>query len=321
MTISIIIATFNRGALLGECLEYVSRQHFEPGDEVIVVDNGSTDHTAAVIVEAQARCPVPLHHLVERTPGKSHAIARALDVAAGDVLALTDDDVDVDGSWLEAIRAAMADGDTALVGGPVTPRWEHKAPAWLRATASGYGRMAAPLGLVDYGPDRIELGARTVLGANLAVRRSVFLRAGGFVTGLGKLRGTLLSGEDHELCRRVQAAGLRAVYDPRVRVTHWVPAERMRVGYYVSWFFWSGITNAALDMDEPVRSRCLLGVPLYLIKRAAIAACGAVASALVGNVTAAVEQLIDVAFAAGYASRRWRLPQVRPATPLIGPQR
>src|SRR5207249_1880300 len=43
MTVSIVIATFNRAALLTECLEHLARQPFAAGDEVIVVDNASTD--------------------------------------------------------------------------------------------------------------------------------------------------------------------------------------------------------------------------------------------------------------------------------------
>jgi len=319
MTISVVIATFNRAELLGECLEHMARQTFAAGDQVIVVDNGSTDHTAAVIAGAQPRFPVPVHHLVESAPGKSHAVARALDVATGDVLAFTDDDINVAQSWLPAIRNAMEDSDTVLMGGPVAPRWERKVPAWLSSAASGQGRMASPLALLDYGAEPLDLGPRTLLGANLAVRRSAFQQLGGFARHLGKLRGTLLSGEDHDLCRRIQAAGLRAVYDPRARVAHWVPAERMRVRYYLSWFFWSGITNAALDTDGRLPRRAFLGVPLYLFKRAGAGGFLAIAAALRGNVTRAMEHLVDVAFAAGYAARRWRL-SVSAAGPVTGDQ-
>src|SRR5262249_61073680 len=121
---------------------------------------------------------------------------------------------------------------------------------------------------------------------------------------------TLLSGEDHDLCRRVQAAGYRAVYDPVGTVRHWVPRERMRLTYYASWFFWSGITYAALEA-EPTGGRSLFGVPLYLLKRALAALPAAVAAAVTGNLAACVERLADIAFAAGYTTRRWRQPPWR----------
>jgi GT2 family glycosyltransferase len=314
MTISVIIATHNRRDLLNECLTHLGGQSYVRGDEVIVVNNGSTDDSRDVIAGHARTFPVPLRYLEENEAGKSRAVAAALRVATGDVLAFTDDDVNVDPSWLDAIRRAMTDPAITLMGGPVIPRWERRAPAWLRKAADSYGRLTAPIALLNFGTDVIDLGPRTVLGANLAVRRDVFVSVGGFAPHLGKIRGTLLMGEDHELCRRVQAAGFRAVYCPDAQVRHWVPADRTRIRYYLSWFFWSGITTAALDAEQPRRGRSLLGVPLYLVKRGAAAAVGVVTAAVVGNATGAIERAIDVAFAAGYAARRWGFPMPRPAT-------
>ena len=305
MTISIVIATYNRASFLEECLASLANLTFEPGDEVIVVDNGSTDVTPTVIERAREWMPVPLRHLVETRPGKSHALQQAIGIAAGDVLAFTDDDVLVDKAWLTAIREAMADSGIALAGGPVTPRWERKPPRWLGAAVDNYGRLLAPLALLDYGPSAADLGPRTFLGANMAIRRDVLQRLGGVAVHLGKLRGTLLSGEDHDLCLRVQAAGFLARYAPGMRVRHWVPASRTRLRYFLNWFFWSGITNAVLDDAQPRRGRALLGVPLYLVRRAAAAGPRGLASAAVGNLEAAVEHAIDIAFVAGYAVRRW----------------
>src|SRR5262245_54648428 len=150
MRISVIIATYNRANMLEECLEHLAQQIFESEDEVIVVDNGSTDRTSAVVVNAQRSFPVRLRYFVERTPGKSNAVAAGLAFANGDVLAFTDDDVDVDPNWIEEIRRVMSDAGVALAGGPVAPRWETKPPSWLRAAVETYGRMAAPLGLLNY---------------------------------------------------------------------------------------------------------------------------------------------------------------------------
>ena len=304
MTISVVIATYNRATLLAECLQYLSRQHFRPGDEVIVVDNGSTDGTPRVIAEAEPLFSVPLRHLTEQKPGKSNAIAAALDIASGDVIAFTDDDVDVEADWIDAVRDAMSDPGIALAGGPVTPRWETPPPRWLRAAVDTYGRLAAPLGLLNYGTESFPLGPRTVLGANLIVRAEVLRKLGGYASHLGKLRGTLLSGEDHELCLRVQNAGFRAVYWPELRVTHWVPSSRMHARYSMSWFYWSGITHATLDDGMPQR-RTILRVPPYFIKRIATSAGLGVLAAVRGRAGGAMDNAIDVAFVAGYVAHRW----------------
>src|SRR5262249_24185791 len=124
MTISVVIATFNRARMLDECLASLAWQAFHDGDETIVVDNGSHDDTREVIERHRRSWPGRLITCAEPRPGKSIALGTALAAASGEALAFTDDDVDVGDGWLAAIRDAMGDGVTALVGGPVAPRWE-----------------------------------------------------------------------------------------------------------------------------------------------------------------------------------------------------
>jgi GT2 family glycosyltransferase len=302
MSISVVIATYNRATLLGECLRHLADQPFDADDDVVVVDNGSTDATPRVIETARERFPVRLRHLTESRPGKSHAVAAAVAIATGDVLAFTDDDVTVDPQWTTTIRRIMRDSGAALVGGPVLPRWEATPPRWLRFESPEFGRLAAPLGLLNYGPASIELGPRTVLGANMAVRRTSINKVGGFACHLGKLRGTLLSGEDHDLCQRVQAAGYKAMYYPDLRVAHWVPVERMRARYSMSWFFWSGITHAVLDAEpgQPTPR-----VPPHFYRRALMSSIRGVRAAVRGEPAQLMDNAADVAFVAGYAARRW----------------
>lgn len=302
-TASVVIATYNRALLLDDCLRHLARMRFVPGDEVIVADNGSTDDTRAVLAAHARTFPVPLLRVHEPRPGKSHAVAAALRVAQGHLVALTDDDVQVEPGWLEALRAALASPDVALAGGPVLPRWERRPPRWLAFTSGCQGRLGAPLGLLDYGEAPAPLGARTLLGANMALRRTVVEDLGGFAPHLGKLRGTLLSGEDHELCARVQAAGLGAIYTPAARVRHWVPASRMRVAYFLHWFYWSGITAATMD-GEGHGVRTVLGVPRHLLRQFATGLLGATGALLRGRLSASVDRALDTAFAAGYTACR-----------------
>src|SRR3970040_2004091 len=104
MSISVVIATHNRASLLGATLEALCGQQYESGDEVIVVDNRSTDATPDVIDRAAGTFSVPFKHLQESEPGKSPALNAGIAAASGEVLALTDDDVVVAPDWIPTIR-------------------------------------------------------------------------------------------------------------------------------------------------------------------------------------------------------------------------
>lgn len=314
-SVTVLIATYNRAFHLVECLQALAVQQFGPADEVVIVDNASTDGTRVAVQQAAAWFPVPLQYLFEPTPGKSHALALGLRCSTGDVIALTDDDVLVAADWVEGIRTAMSDASIALVAGRVEPRWETAPPRWLRFDdGAGYSKLASPLALVDYGDEPSLLDDRAALGANMAVRRRALDAVGGFPTTLGKLRGTLLSGEDRYVCERLREIGCRCLYLPGIVVHHWVPRERLRLGYFARWFFWSGITNSALEgvaPPAPRRRRSLLGVPVYLIRQAAGATAGVLAALLSGRPARAVEHGADVAFALGFIAHRWHASVMR----------
>jgi glucosyl-dolichyl phosphate glucuronosyltransferase len=305
MTISVVIATHNRAALLSKALEALRRQEYAPGDEVIVVNNASTDETADVISRAAKGFPTPLHALNESRPGKTAALNTGLAATRSDILALTDDDVRVAGNWIPTIRSLFMGSTLALVGGHVAPDWECEAPRWLRVEEeSQYGVMCSPLALLHYGQAQ-ELGRRTVLGANMAIRRTVLQALGDFNPQLTRRPGTLLGGEDHDFCERAVAAGYRCEYRPEMLVRHRVPAERARLHYYLRWFFWSGVTHAMIDRQrsngraEPSPSP----VPHHL-RRLAEAPVWAIWYALTGHTSEAATALVDSAFAAGYIVQR-----------------
>jgi hypothetical protein len=202
----------------------------------------------------------------------------------------------------------MAEPGVALVGGPVLPIYARRVPDWLDLDAgAGFGRMASPLGLLHYGHAAAPLGPRAVLGANIAVRRSAFLAVGGYPSNLGKLRGTLLSGEDHELCERIQAAGYTAMYDPAIRVRHLVPPQRLTLGYFLRWFFWSGITHASMDRHRGTGAggRRLLGAPGYVVRALADACIGTAGAGLRASWNTVAEQATRVAFSLGYLWSTW----------------
>src|SRR5438093_1104332 len=138
------------------------------------------------------------------------------------------------------------------------------------------------------------------IGANMALRRSVVDRIGGLRSDLGKLDGTLRTGEDHEFFLRMLQAGFRGVYEPDAIVHHWVPRERLERRYFRRWLHQNGRDVAKLETAHTPAVARLLGVPRYLWRQAAIDALTAIRAALTLDDRRRFASLLRLIWFAGY---------------------
>jgi hypothetical protein len=166
-----------------------------------------------------------------------------------------------------------------------------------------YGVLAIP----DNGDMRLDITPeqhRVVpIGANMAVRADVVARIGGLRSDLGKLEGTLRTGEDHEFFVRMLANGYRGVYEPSAVVHHWVPRERLDPDYCRKWLYQNGRDVARLDSAHAGSAKRLLGVPRYMWRQFVI---NAARWALPTDPAARFAASTQVLWFAGYLRERWR---------------
>jgi glycosyltransferase involved in cell wall biosynthesis len=247
MDVTVAICTWNRAPLLEKTLARLRDLEVPPDVrwEVVVVDNASTDDTARVIEKSADG--LPLRCVREREQGLSRARNRAIEVASGDLICWTDDDVLVDPAWVARYaRASRERPDASFFGGPILPWFESEPPRWV---AAGIDEIGSAFALRDLGPLPIALSqTRLPFGANFAVRASVQRRFP-FDAELGRVGGRLLSGEETDAMLRMLAAGLTGAWLPDARVHHFVPADRMRVDYVRRFYrgvgaSWSRTTHA-----------------------------------------------------------------------------
>ena len=267
---TVLICTYNRGDLLADTLDSLARSQTSGLRwNVIVVDNNSTDHTADVVTARIAGFPVALRYLFEPRQGKSYALNTGIAESDAAIIVFTDDDVRVDDGWLAAACRPMltATGDAGIdyTGGPVRPIWELPCPSWLDTTRSDlWGTIA----ILDYGPAPFifEDRRRVPIGANMAVRRALIDRIGGFDPELGRRGNSLLGQEQAEFFARSRAIGARGLYVPDMSLHHHVPARRLTRDYFRRWWYWKGIARARLDRRHLVTE---LGVDLATVPRIA----------------------------------------------------
>ena len=190
MTFSVIVCAFNEEQLLPGCLHSLLQQSFPP-HEIIVINNASTDRTAAV-------ASIPGIRVVDE-PRKGLVVARETGwrVSTGDVLVYVDADCRAPGEWLGLVAQefACANPPAAVTGPYRFYDWDIVGRTLVRM----YDYSLAPLThvLAQY---VFGLGA-VLYGGNFAVRRDALEAIGGFDTSIE------FHGEDTNLARRISKAG------------------------------------------------------------------------------------------------------------------
>ena len=226
--ISVIVCTYNRASSLGKTLESL-RQMTVPPDlkwELILVDNNSTDSTREVVGEFARTSEFRVRYVFEPRQVLCHARNTGVANANGEIIAFTDDDVQVAPEWLRELGSAFKEFDFIGVGGKSIPAWDGLArPAWL-VTNGPYCLSSGPILDFDLGDEAREI-PMAPWGLNMAFRKSAFDMYGTFRTDLDLSGSGGLLGGDTEFGNRLMRAGEKLLYVPRAVVFH--PVERQRI--------------------------------------------------------------------------------------------
>jgi glycosyltransferase involved in cell wall biosynthesis len=191
ITLTVIVCAHNEARYLSPCLHSLLAQTRLP-DEILVINNASTDETRAVAQQ------IPEVRVVDE-PRKGLVVARETGrrAARGDVLVYLDADCRAPLTWLERIaRRFLADHRLIALSGPYRfYDWDW----WGRTLVRAYDVTLAPATqlLVKH---VLRIGT-IFYGGNFAVRREALARVGGFDTSID------FHGEDTNLGRRLFAVG------------------------------------------------------------------------------------------------------------------
>jgi glycosyltransferase involved in cell wall biosynthesis len=218
--ISVVVCSRDRPDALEACLRRIFACDY-PRREIIVVDNAPGDERARRMIAEHF--PQARYHR-EPLPGLNWARNRGVDIAEGEIIAFTDDDVLVAPDWLRTLASAFDDPDVDAVTGLILPaELDTEAQALfelLGGFEKGYQRRWFHVGARNIWGKTFHLGAGDFgAGANMAFRRSVFTEALGFDPALDV--GTVtLGGGDLEFFFRVVQCGAQITYEPNAIVRH-----------------------------------------------------------------------------------------------------
>jgi glycosyltransferase involved in cell wall biosynthesis len=209
---SIIVCTRNRAEDLVRCLNSAVPL-LGPDVEMIVVDNCPSDDSTRALASQY-----PVRYVLEPRKGLNWARTRGAEVASGELLLYTDDDVVLDSGWADAMRRPFRDESVGAVTGLVMPLELEDEGQELFEHYCSFSRGFSPK---VYSPDSFPpLAAGKVgAGASMALRKSLAARLRPFAIELDAGTATQ-SGGDNYAFYLLLTAGFSIVYTPDALAWH-----------------------------------------------------------------------------------------------------
>jgi glycosyltransferase involved in cell wall biosynthesis len=257
--LTIAIPTHNRASLVRETLSSVASLAIPTDVEAdcVVIDNASTDETAAVVDDFARGAALPMRRVLEPHQGSSFARNRAVDETASDYIFFIDDDALAERDWAAKLLEDMRRRDLDAACGMVLPRWSSTPPKWLGPSL--WVKLAIhDRSAIESSPASSAERLDNYFSANVGFKRSAFARFGKFREDLGVVGGNPISGEDTELFARILAGGGAMGFAPRAIVHHLIPPERMTLQYLRRKSFAFGMGTAFAGLQNHNRIDKLL---------------------------------------------------------------
>lgn len=226
---SIVLCTHNGVSKLKPTLHHLAALALPAGIsvELILVDNASTDDTAAFSMQVWKKLETPytLNIINEPRPGKGYAIETGYDAAQYTYILTVDDD-----NWLckdyliNALVLIAAHPDVGIFQAGNEAVFEVKPPAWIEAV-NGYMVIGSPVKQPGYFPEN----SYGVWGAGMIILKKdwVYLRKLGFAALTSKMAGKA-AGEDVELAIALLLMGRKIFYSDKLQYRHFMPIGRIK---------------------------------------------------------------------------------------------
>lgn len=216
---SVVVPLYNDHDTIGACLQSLAMQTVADRLEIVVVDDGSTDDSAALAAQRDVR--------LLRQPNAGPAAARntGAAAAAGPVVLFLDADCVVPPGWAESLLAPFAGPDVVAAVGAIESATPHALAQLIQVEIEERYRLLSRKRHVDF-----------FASVAVAIRRDYFASLGGF-------RADFLYNEDVELAYRIHREGGKIVFAPAVRALHPHP---VRWPDYARTKFWRGVWRMRL---------------------------------------------------------------------------
>jgi glucosyl-dolichyl phosphate glucuronosyltransferase len=218
--LSIIICTHNRADLARDAILSVLNQEIYTEEEILVIDNASTDHTAKIVQELEPRYP-SIRYIFEPKVGLSNARNRGWQEARGKYVAYIDDDTRLPPHWLQRALKIISTEAPIAFGGPFYAQYNTPKPEWYKDEYGSY-LFADKVGYME------KEGCIT--GGNMFIKQEILAQLNGFPVDMGMNGKKAGYAEETQLLRRmVDMYGKCLYFDPELFIYHIVSPKKMRL--------------------------------------------------------------------------------------------
>lgn len=262
--ISICICTYNRCDQLKKTLESLSerRNHFIDGDEILIIDNNSSDQTKDLVSGWSSDLPLVYHF--ESQQGLSVARNKGVAEFVNDVIIFIDDDISVTESFIHEYRKAVQEyPDAGFFGGKIHVDWQGNKPSWYQS--SQLTLINGLIGYYDQGDRDVFLSEHSLLpyGANFSLTRNTLNKVGLFDQCLGVKGTSIARGEESDYFVRALEVEIKGVYLSNALVLHRFQLDRISIRYLYNYGVQKGIAEVILGGEKPSKTVQKLSYQLF----------------------------------------------------------
>ncbi len=269
---TIAIPTYNRAKLLQKTLECMTSQDTKGkfNYEILVIDDGSTDRTRAVIKDAQDKFHGRLRYIWQEGEGYTHALNVAVREFTGEWLAFFDDDQITHASWLSQLLQAAGQQNAKMVGGPIVLDLPEEILARIGPVCRDIFGESPDI----RDPQAYKQTPPFPSGGNRMVHRSVFELVGDFDENM------LTGGCDRDFLLRAIALGVPMGWARGAVARHIIDPARFTPGHikwyslqwgcafaYTDWKRWGGLKTCIACIAR-IGQALVINLPMFFYHKA-----------------------------------------------------
>jgi glycosyltransferase involved in cell wall biosynthesis len=201
LKLSVVICTHNRADLLAGSIKTLDRQDgIEASDyEIVVIDDGSTDHTKDAVEKLETGVPVLYYY--KNWGGRAEARNLGIEKARGEIVVFVDDDILAPPHFLLSHLKEYKDGEKTVVRGPIVNITDYEM-------------------IPDFKPKMYHMSGAFFCTCNASSTRKVLNEIGGFDPDFREY-----GFEDNEIGWRLRQAGCKVSFSMDAYIFHYKPVE------------------------------------------------------------------------------------------------